>query len=105
LVDPHLVFGNLYAPLLHDVADEFHSLVLEDFLGLFLVEIVIVEYFFHEFGVDVCAFALDHVECFSVHKFFFDLVLGECALGLDVVDDESSWVYDWIDVDCLRLHV
>lgn len=82
LVDAHLMLGDFDAPLLDDVADEAHRLVLQQLLGLLLVEVVLSQDLLHQLGVDVRPLAFYHVEGLTVHQLLLDLVLSQAALAL-----------------------
>lgn len=47
LIDAHLIFCDFDAPLLHDVADEAHRLILQQLLRLLLVEVILCEDLLH----------------------------------------------------------
>ena len=86
LVDSHLVFSNLYAPLLHNVRNELHSLVFQQLLRLLLVEVIIIQNLLHQFGINIGALTFDHVEHLTVQQLFLDLILRQVAFIFDVVD-------------------
>ena len=62
LIDAHLKLSDLDAPLLDDVADEPHPLVLQHLLRPLLVEVVIIQNLLQQLRVDVQTLPLYHLE-------------------------------------------
>lgn len=94
LIDAHLILSDFDAPLLHDVANEAHRLILQQLLRLLLVEVVLSQDLLHQLRVDVRPLAFYHVEGLTVHQLLLDLVLSQAALALYVVHHLSRWIED-----------
>lgn len=66
LVDPHFMFGYVYAPVFYDLAHEFDGLILEQFLLLPFVEIVLAQDLLDKLSINIGALTLHRVEVLSV---------------------------------------
>lgn len=62
LIDAHLILSDFDAPLLNDVTDELHPLVLEHLLRHLLIEVIIIQYLLQQLGVDVRPLTLYHLK-------------------------------------------
>ena len=70
----------------------------------FFIEIVLIEYLFHEFGIDIVSFPLD-IKYFPVGQFSLYFCVGQLPLIGDVVDDGCRGVDCEGDIGFIRVHL